>query len=568
MNTAKLSEYLDKLEKTSSRNEITEMLAKLFGELTADEIDKVVYMLLGRLAPAYENVVFNVADNMMMRAIAEAYAVPIDEVKSEYKKLGDLGAVAQKYAKHSGHISVAELYDTLHRIADYGGEGSQEEKIDSLAKLLVSLDANSVRYVARIPVGKLRLGFSDKTIIDALSVMEAGDKSKSKVIESAYQALPDVGKIAVRVKKDGTGKLSQEITPEVGVPIMPMLAQRLKSPVEMIKKMGEVALEPKFDGLRAQIHFDRKKKLIRVFTRNLNDVSEMFPEVQKIGDYVKADSIILDSEAVGLDPNTKKMADFQTTMNRRRKHDITESARKTPLRFQVFDVMLVDGKSFMGKDYEARRTELKKIIKENSTFVVDEYEVTSEPEKIREEHEAKIKKGLEGIMIKKAKSDYVPGRTGWRWVKMKEEETKEGKLADTVDAVIMGYTRGRGKRASFGVGQFLAGVKSGDKFLTITKVGTGLSDDQFKELNKRLGKIESKGKPKEYEVHKDLEPDFWVLPKLVVEIAADEITKSPKHTAELALRFPRLIKFRDDKSPSEATTLTELKHLYKLQKKG
>lgn len=168
-------------------------------------------------------------------------------------------------------------------------------------------------------------------------------------------------------------------------------------------------------------------------------------------------------------------------------------------------------------------------------------------------------------MVKRLTARYIPGRTGWRWVKMKEAEESAAKLADTLDLVVMGYTRGKGKRAGFGVGQFLAGIRDKGKIKTVTKVGTGLTDERFRELNKRLEGISIREKPRNYEVHKNLEPDIWVEPKLVVEIAADEITKSPTHTAGLALRFPRLIKFRDDKSPNEATTLTELKDLARLQ---
>lgn len=567
MKFSELSKYLEKLEKTSSRIEITNILAGLFKESSATEIDKIVYLLLGSLAPSYEGVVFNLAERMMVKAVAQAYDIPDDEAKKEYKEKGDLGTLAESFDKKKvSAVTVNEVYDKLINIAEAGGEGSQEEKISQMASLLEGLDALSARYVARIPVGKLRLGFSDKTVIDALSVMEKGDKSGRKELEQIYEVLPDVGALASEVKKRGIKEVSKNPTPKVGVPIAPMLAQRLKSPAEMIKKMGEVAVEPKFDGLRAQIHYKKGEK-VKVFTRNLNEISEMFPEIQKAGKYINAKSAILDSEAVGLDPKTKKMVDFQRTMQRRRKHDIARMVADIPLRFQVFDLMFVNGKNLMGEGYEKRRAALKKVIKKNSLLVVDDHTPTDNPELIRKLHHEMVQKGLEGVMVKKSASKYVPGRTGWRWVKMKEAEEKEGKLADTMDCIVMGYTRGKGKRAAFGIGQFLAGVKSGDRFVTITKVGTGLTDEQFKELVKRLKKIEVSKKPKEYEVHKNLEPDFWVAPKEVVELAADEITVSPNHTAGLALRFPRLIKFRDDKSANEVTNLREIKNLSKLQKK-
>jgi len=565
MDTRELSDFFEKLEKTSSRIEITKTLALLFGKLKSDEADKVVYMVLGRLAPSYESVVFNVAEAMMIRSISEAYGVPVDKVKKTYKSMGDLGLTAESYAKSGSNITVNELYSTLYKIAEEGGEQSVERKVAGLSALLSKLDAKSVRFIARIPIGKLRLGFSDKTVLDALSWMEVGDKSKTGVLERTYEVLPDAGKLAAKVKKVGIDRASENMSPQVGTPVAPMLPQRLKSTTEMVKKMGEVAVEPKFDGLRVQIHFEEGKPA-RAFTRNLNNISEMFPELLDIGKYLKAKSVILDSEAIGVDEKTKKFADFQTTMNRRRKHNIAESARNTPLRFQIFDIMFLDGKNMMQKEYLERRRVLEKVIKKNKIFSVDESIATDDPKVIKDIHEKYLKMGLEGVMVKKTTSKYVPGRTGWRWVKMKEVEEARGKLADTVDAVVMGYTRGKGKRVSFGVGQFLAGILDKEKIKTITKVGTGLTDEQFRELNKRLKKIVVKSIPKEYEVHKDLEPDYWVSPEVVVELAADELTKSPKHTAGLALRFPRLVKFRDDKPVSQATSLGEIKKLYKLQR--
>ena len=197
--------------------------------------------------------------------------------------------------------------------------------------------------------------------------------------------------------------------------------------------------------------------------------------------------------------------------------------------------------------------------------IVD-YEITEIPGRINEIMRQKLKEGMEGIMVKRVDSKYIAGRTGWRWVKMKEKESAKSKLADTVDCVVMGYSAGRGKRVSFGLGQFLVGVRDGDEIKTVTKVGTGLTDKQFREIKKRLLGSEVKEKPGKYVVNKLLHPDFWVKPSLVVEIAADEITKSPTHSSGYALRFPRLVRFRDDKGPSDATTLSEVKNIFKIQK--
>ena len=575
MKFSELSGYLHKLEITSSRIEITKILAELFKKAEPDEAAYITYLLLGRLVPKYEAVVFNIAEKMMLASIAKAYNRPLIEVTKKYKKEGDLGTAAQSFAKVLGDgLKVKEVYKRLWSIAVDEGEGSQERKIDETAKLLSELDPLSARYVARIPVGKLRLGFSDKTIIDAFSWMEAGDKSLRAKIESAYQVLPDVGLLAREIKTRGIEKAVENVTPKVGVPVLAMLAQRLKSPAEMIKKMGKVGVEPKLDGLRMQIHFKRStssnsrgvkgEEFIKAFTRNMNETSWMFPELDEIGKYIKADEVILDTEAVGVNEALKAVANFQSTMTRRRKHDIKEMAAKVRIQFYVFDILAKDSKSLMSLKYKERKEILKDTVVGGELFKYTEYTVTDSPVEVARLNVEYRKKGFEGIMIKRLDGAYVPGRTGWRWVKMKEAEDAIGKLSDTVDCVVMGYSAGRGKRATFGLGQFLVGVRSGDRFKTISKVGTGLTDEQFRSLRKLLTKCTVPNKPEEYDVNKILEPDYWVFPEIVVEIAADEITKSPSHTTGLALRFPRLVKFRQDKSPNEATTTLEVEKLFEL----
>lgn len=577
MTFEKLAHHLNSLEKTSSRIEITKILAGLFKKADISEIDKITYLLLGRLAPNYKDIVFNIAEKMMLRIISDAYDVRSEEVVDVYKKKGDLGNVAQSVAKGKGkNLSAGKVYDDLLKIANDEGAGSQDRKVKDTAKLLSSLDPLSARYVARIPVGKLRLGFSNKTIIDALSWMKNGDKSESSKLEKAYFVYPDVGHLVKKVKQKGIGGAVKDVKPQTGVPVLPMLAQRLKSPSEMIEKMHEVSVEPKFDGLRIQIHYKKtgfdgnKKDNVRAYTRNLNETSWMFPELQMLGKQLDVTEMILDTEAVGVDEERQKMANFQTTMTRRRKYEIEKIAGKIGIKFYVFDILLKNGKSLMNKTYLERRAELEKsvgrIVKGGAKVLeVVGYTVTKDPKVIEKEMRRELSKGLEGIIVKRADSKYVAGRTGWRWVKMKEEEAAKAKLADTVDCIVMGYSVGKGKRATFGVGQFLVGVRDNEKIKTVTKVGTGLTDDQFKELAVRLKRLEVSRKPKDYIVDKLLIPDFWVEPELVVEIAADEITKSPTHSSGYALRFPRLVKFRDDKGVEESTTLSELKKLFKLQ---
>jgi len=563
MKFSEVAVFFDKLENTSSRLKITDILSQLLKKSSVQEVDKIVYLSLGILAPAFESKVFNISEKLALQAVALAFNKDLPEVKVGYKNKGDIGKLAEEYSsKKSSDLTLNEVYSELVKIADLEGEGSVEKKINNLSGLLKKLDKTSVRFLARIPIGKLRLGFSDITVIDALSLM-VGDKTHKKQIKKAYEVLPDVGKLAKLVKQSGTKNLA--VKPTVGIPVMPMLAQRLKSPTEMIEKMGEVSVEPKFDGLRALIHYSKQKNILKIYTRNLNEVTHMFPEILEISKYIKADSVILDAEAIGVDPKTERMVDFQKTISRKRKHGLEQASKDTPLRFQLFDLLSVDGKDYMHEPYLERRENLKKLFKQNKIFTVDENTVTDNPEVIRKLHKQYLSNGLEGVIVKRVDGRYIPGRTGWSWVKMKEVESSHARLSDTLDCVILGYTQGKGKRAEFGIGQFLVGIKSGDKFLSVSKVGTGLTDAQFRFLYKKLSKIKIDSKPKNYEVDKNLEPDFWVEPKVVVELAADEITKSPKHTAGYALRFPRLIKFREDKSTNQATSLKELENMFKQQ---
>jgi len=268
--------------------------------------------------------------------------------------------------------------------------------------------------------------------------------------------------------------------------------------------------------------------------------------------------LVLDSEAIGFDPKTGKTLPFQMTITRKRKHDVAEVANNVPLRFYVFDILEVDGVSMINVPYDERRKKLAKIIRKNDVLLIDEVIRTDDPAVLHREHERFLKEGFEGAVIKKWDGSYLPGRQGWNWVKIKESEGTSGKLRDTLDCVVMGYYRGKGKRAKFGIGAFLVGIRKGESVVTIAKIGTGLSDEQFGDLKRRLDKLKSEKLPKEYLISKGLLPDVFVSPELVVEIAADELTNSPIHTAGLALRFPRLIKIRDDKNLDGTTTLGEL----------
>lgn len=604
MNFAQFAEFLQRLEQTSGRLEMTAILAELYQALDPVEIKPASYLMQGSLVPAYQSLEFQLSNKMVIRALSRLQAnysaagVSGDkyagaavglfgeedlgaitaEVEKAFKKYGDLGLVAEEIAAagQSDDLSLLDVYNRLYEIAGFAGGGSQERKVAGLVDLLSGLTPLGVKFAVRIVIGKLRLGFSTMTMLDALSWAVTSNKEHHDILEAAYQKRADVGELAEfylmhrqqLVAGQDAATMLEDYTVEVGVPVVPALCQRLNSTEEIIEKMGKVLAEPKYDGLRIQIHFIRGKNnqsdQVTAFTRNLEDISHMFPELNKLGRYLNSDRCILDAEAIGYDPVADRLLTFQQTITRKRKHGIDEAAQKVPVRFYVFDILKADNESLINKPLEERKKVLQRVLQANSQFINTPTLESSDPGELREYHEELLKEGLEGAVMKQLGSNYQSGRKGWKWVKIKETEGTRGKLSDTLDLIVLGYYSGRGKRIALGIGAFLVGTvedAGSEEIKTIAKIGTGLTDEQFLELRERLQPLESPSKPSQYDVPAGLVPDVWVQPKLVVEIAADEITKSPIHTAGIALRFPRLVKFRDDKTWEQATTIVEMKQI-------
>jgi len=573
---------------------MTEILADLFNKVDKTEIDKACYLALGRLAPKYEGIEFNMGDKLMIRAIAKASKKDEKEVAKIYKQTGDLGNTIYKLKspitnhQSPNNLSVNEIYEKLLNIANDSGEGSVDRKINNMSKLLSKVEKLSAKYIARIPVNKLRLGFSDMTILDSLSWMKTGDKSLRKELERAFNVLADIGKIAIIFKSKGI-KGIKSIKSEIGIPIRPALAERLRDPAKILEKMdGKTALEPKMDGFRVQLHIDKSRKLelkddtnlflfkdkkqcfVRIFSRNLDNTTYMFPDVVKAAQNLKVKSAIFDGEAIAYDKSSGKFLSFQQTVQRKRKHGIKKKAQEIPLKVFLFDILYLNGKPLFKKPFNERRKKLKKILEkskgEEKGIQLTRQKIVTKPEQFNNFFEQIVSEGLEGLMAKKTDAPYDAGARGYTWVKYKVAMQSE--LADTIDCIVMGYYRGKGKRSKFGIGAFLVGVlsmakgqRSRVKYVTVSKIGTGLTDEQWREMHKRLEKLKTDKKPQNYQIDKNLNPDIWCKPELVVEIEADEITKSPIHTAGLALRFPRLKRFRDDKDPDQATSLKEVQKI-------
>ncbi|MFC1756243.1 ATP-dependent DNA ligase, partial [Patescibacteria group bacterium] len=472
-------------------------------------------------------------------------------------------------------------------IALLEGAGSQDGKVLQLANLLQQVDQLSAKFIVRIVLGTTRLGFTELTVIDALSDFLVGNKSLKRGIESRYFVHPDIGLITKILKKEGIDGL-EKISMEAGVPILSQKAQRIGSIKETIDKLEHAWAEFKFDGTRVQLHMDKKKKfsmeiqqedlfgdikskdyLVRTFTRNLEDSTHQHPEiVSAVMSQVKADSIILDGEAIGIDNKTGEFLPFQQIMQRKRKHGVKSMSEEIPLQYFVFDILYLNGKPLIDKPLEERYEILNSVIEQNETIKITEHVLTKKESELQKYYDKAKKLNLEGLVVKKPDDPYQAGARSYSWVKLKSADEKL--LDDSVDLVVLGYYRGRGERSKFGIGGFLAGLYNAkeEKYLTITKVGTGLTDDQFRQMKTLADKYVVKEVPKNVDIPKNYIPDTIIAPEIVVEIGADEVSISKTHSAGYALRFPRLIKFRTDKKPTQSTNIEEIKKLHSLQKRG
>lgn len=563
MTFVEFSQYFEKLEKTSSRLALIDILVELFSKVKADEIGMVAYLLQGRVAPFYEPLEMGMSEKLVAQAMARSFGIDREQILKEYGRLGDLGLVAEKHAKGKiANLTIEQVFSTLTEIAKTTGDGTVEKKINLLAGLLSKMDGISAKHLVRIPLSVLRLGIGDPTILDAFAKLKLGDKSKRKLLEGAYNRVSDLGLIGETLWNKGL-KGVEGLMVTVGRPIRSQLAERLPTAEKVIEKMGKVNAQRKLDGFRVSIHKDGNN--IRLFSRNLEETTLMFPEiVEGAKKQIKAKTAILDAEAIGFNPQSGDFLPFQETTQRRRKYGIDQMAKKIPLKAFCFDILYKNGQSLIDKSLTQRLKVLKETIGDGETLFPEPGIVVETAEKLRQLLDESISQGLEGLVVKRLDSLYEAGARNFNWVKLKRHSG--GELKDTIDCVILGYIYGRGKRASFGAGALLVGVYDDkkDEFVTVSKIGTGLTDEEWREIKVKSKKLEVKTKPAR--INSILTPSVWVLPKIVIEVLADEITRSPIHTAGYALRFPRLIKFREaDKKAEDATTVKELIEMYHQQ---
>jgi DNA ligase-1 len=573
-------ETFERMEQTSSRLALTDYLVALLKKTPPGIIDKVVYLIQGKLYPDYEGIELGLAERMAIRAIAGSSGKEQSEIERIYQKTGDLGDAAGEAMKSKSQstlfsepMTVERVYSTFDRIARTMGSGSQETKLRMISSLLNDATAAEGRYIIKFVMGQLRLGIADYTVLDSLALAFTGDKSNRKVLENAYNVSSDLGTVARLLATKGL-RAVKSIRITLFKPIRPMLAERITTAEEALERMeGRAAVEYKLDGERVQVH--KGKDRVELFSRRLEKITSHYPDVAAAVKSIKSD-MILEGEVVAVNSETGEYLPFQELMHRRRKHGVEEAMENYPVVMNFFEVLYAGGESKTDLTYLERRKLLKKIISgvKNSKVRLIEQTIAEKPEEIDRFMATAIENGCEGVMIKEISSTYRAGAREYAWVKLKREYRSD--LADTLDLVIVGALHGRGRRAGkYGALLLAAYDEKAEMFQSVTKVGTGFTDVHLEQFYKDLEQhVISQ---RHARVQTGIDMDVWFEPKIVIEVIASEITLSPSHTAALnvlrpgyglALRFPKFTgKIRDDKKPEDATAVAEIVNMYKRQLK-
>ncbi|HUG96869.1 MAG TPA: ATP-dependent DNA ligase [Nitrososphaera sp.] len=573
-------ETFEQMEQTSSRLALTDHLVALLKKTPPGIIDKVVYLIQGKLYPDYEGIELGLAERMAIRAIAGSSGKDQSEIERTYQKTGDLGDAAGEAMKSKSQstlfsepMTVERVYSTFDKVARTMGPGSQETKLRMISSLLNDSTAAEGRYIIKFVMGQLRLGIADYTVLDALALAFTGDKSNRKVLENAYNVSSDLGTVAKLLATKGL-KAVKSIRITLFKPIRPMLAERITTAEEALERMeGRAAVEYKLDGERVQVH--KGKDRVELFSRRLEKITSHYPDVAAAVKSIKSD-VILEGEVVAVNSETGEYLPFQELMHRRRKHGVEEAMENYPVVMNFFEVLYAGGESRTDLTYLERRKLLKKIIGgiKDSTVRLIEQTIAEKPEEIDRFMATAIENGCEGVMIKQISSTYRAGAREYAWVKLKREYRSD--LADTLDLVIVGALHGRGRRAGkYGALLLAAYDEKTETFQSVTKVGTGFTDVHLEQFYKDLEQHVISQRHARVQTGMDM--DVWFEPKIVIEVIASEITLSPSHTAALnvlrpgyglALRFPKFTgKVRDDKKPEDATAVGEIVTMYKGQLK-
>lgn len=552
-----LAELLEKVEAIRKRLEITDITADFLKHLDTEEVEPAISMILGRAFPKWSQKTLDVSWATLSGVLQRITGVDWNVFREALSSTGDVGAAVKTVFEKNNvkkqalllekTLTITEVRRLLRSIAGTAGSGSREKKERLIAALLSQASPVEAKYLTKIFVGEMRTGLYEGLMEQA--VAKAFDVPLATV-QKASMTMGDIGEVAAIAKTEGKKRLSQ-IGFQVFRPVKLMLAQTADDVSDALAEQGgRTAFEYKYDGARVQIH--KQGDGVRVFSRRLTDVTQSLPEVvEAIKTNIKAGEAIMEGEVIAVDDGGYPIP-FQHLMRRfKRVHEVRGMAEKIPVKLYLFDVLFLDGESLIALPYVQRR----KVLAENAGEIPLTAQLVTDKKDLAETFlNQAMDAGHEGLMAKKLDSPYTSGTRGKRWFKIKP-------VLEPLDLVITAAEYGYGRRHGWLSDYYLAARDPGTgEFLNVGKTFKGLTDTEIIEMTQRLKELTVR------EEHNRV----VVLPKIVVEVAYNEIQKSSKYKSEMALRFARISRIRDDKNPEDADTIEKVREIFERQfaKKG
>ncbi|MBI4014691.1 MAG: ATP-dependent DNA ligase [Candidatus Aenigmarchaeota archaeon] len=541
MDYSRLARLYEELESTAKKLKKAEILGEFYGSVEKKDLYGIVLLSMGQVFPS-EQENLGIASEMMRKILQKVTGAGEKDVTSVFNATGDLGIVAEALLKKrkqhtliSRRLSHAKVMENLQSLPYVEGKGSQEKKMGIIAELLSSASPVEARYIVRTVLGEMRIGVAAGTVRDALARAFSLDKS---IVERLFDVTGDYGRVATLLAQGKT-----EASVELFTPLRVMLADRAKDLKSALEKFGNAAIETKYDGFRVQIHKDGPR--VKIFSRRMEDVTRQFPDIEKSSrESLRAQRCIVEGEVIAVGKNGSPLP-FQLLSRRiQRKHEIEKMLREIPVVVRLFDALYVNGETLMSTPLRERWAKLKPCVKTSSHMSLAEHVETRDFDEANAFYKSALRAGQEGVMVKNMEAPYQPGKRVGYWLKVKE-------IMETLDCVLTGATHGEGKRGKW-FSSFLLSVRGKDGLVEIGRMASGTSEQELEELTRRIEIVEDMGR------------EVTVKPKIIVEVAYEEIQRSPTYSSGMALRFPRLVRIRDDKE--EADDVKKVSRLFRMQK--
>ena len=544
----KLALLGEELERTTSRLELARLMADFLQGLKREEIAPAVRLTIGQVFPEWDGRALNLSWAAVFKVMDDLTQVTEEQRQAITAEAVDGGEAvmlllerARKRPSQGPALSLLEVYHIFEQIAETAGRGSRKKKEDLLRSLLARAEPLEAKYIVKDVLGEMRHGVSEGMMLEAIALAAGAEK---EAVRRANMICGDLGAVAEIALREGDEGL-KGVAVRIGRPLKPMLAQTAEDMAEAFEyHEGRIALEYKLDGARVQIHKDGDR--VRIFSRRLSDVTGSLPDVvEAVRQNVHAGTAIIEGEAIAVDAEGRPLP-FQHVMQRfRRVHNVQEMVKEIPVELYLFDILYRDGQSFIDVPSFKRWEALEEVaghiplVRRVVPGTAEEGEAFAQ-----EAYEA----GHEGVMVKHLESRYTPGVRGKSWFKIKH--------ALSLDLVIVAADWGYGRRHGWLSNYHLAARdEETGEYLEVGKTFKGLTDDEFQEMTERLLSIKRRQKG----------PTVFVEPKVVVEVLFNEIQRSSQYESGLALRFARIARLREDKSPHDADTIQTMREIFKKQ---